>query len=839
LPKRPTTRSSKPTARADKPRAGRTRAGRKEAAAERVRAEQLVVAPRATGAMPSKKEVLAFIASHGGNVGKREIARAFGLNADQKVELKTLLRDLADEGTVERDRRRLHVPGALPGVVLADIVARDGDGELIAVPVEWDGEAHGEAPRIVVQPQRQGFRSARSGGPARSSAAGLSDRVLLRISDPGDAETPATGRVIKVLEKARKQQLGIFRAAPNGGGRIVPIDKKALGRELQVPPGAEQEAQDGDLVAVELTRNRVFGLPTARVKERLGSLNTEKAVSLIAIHAHGIPNAFPEVVMKEAEAAPKASLRGREDWRELPLVTIDPPDAKDHDDAVHAVADDDAENEGGFIVTVAIADVAAYVRPGAPLDREALLRGNSVYFPDRVVPMLPERISNDLCSLRVGEDRPALAVRMTIGRDGRKRGHTFHRIMMRSAAKLAYAQAQHAVEGRTDDVTDPLVAGVLRPLYAAYACVKAARDNRQPLDLDLPERKILLKDDGTVDKVVVPQRLDAHRLIEEFMILANVAAAETLEERRTPLIYRVHDAPSLEKVSALRDFLKTIDIALPKAEQVRPAQFNRILAQVEGTEVAPLVNQVILRSQSQAEYASENYGHFGLNLRRYAHFTSPIRRYADLIVHRALVRALGLGRDGLPDEATLESLGEVAAAISVTERRAMAAERETVDRLIAHHLADRIGATFTGRVTGATRAGLFVALDDTGADGFIPAATLGADYYRYDEARQALVGERTGEMHRIGDRVEVKLVEAAPVAGALRFELLSEGTYVGRSKSRARGLKSLPAKGASRAGFEGGAGRSASDDAPGRSRATSRTKSRGKGPGKGPGKRGR
>lgn len=787
MPKRPTkppSRSSTAGATKGRPSAARptkSRASRKAAAAAHAQAETLVVAPRATGEMPTKAQVLAFIASQSGEVGKREIARAFGLDASQKLALKALLRDLADEGTVSRERRRLHVPGALPGVVLADIVSRDADGELVAVPVEWDSQAQGEAPHILVQVPR------RATGPAP----GLADRVLLRIVE-GSIEhaVPHVGRVIKVLEKARKQTMGIFRAAPQGGGgRIIPIDKKQLGRELQVPPGAEQDAEDGDLVTVELMRQRVFGLPTARVKEKLGSLKFEKAVSLIAIHAHGIPNAFPEAVLKEAEAAKKITVRGREDWRDLALVTIDPPDAKDHDDAVHAVADDDADNEGGFVVTVAIADVSAYVRPNTALDREALIRGNSVYFPDRVMPMLPERISNDLCSLRPKEDRPALAVRMVIGADGRKRGHTFHRILMRSAGKLAYAQAQNAVEGRTDDTTDPLLDGVLKPLYAAYRCVKKARDARQPLDLDLPERKILLKEDGTVDSVVVPERLDAHRLIEEFMILANVAAAETLEERRTPLIYRVHDGPTLAKLSALRDFLKTLDIGLPKIDQVRPAHFNRILAEVAETDAAPLVNQVILRSQSQAEYAAENYGHFGLNLRRYAHFTSPIRRYADLIVHRALVRALALGKDGLPEEATVESLGEVAAAISVTERRAMAAERETVDRLIAHHLADQIGAVFNARVTGATRAGLFVALDVTGADGFIPAATLGQDYYRFDEARQALVGDRTGEMHRIGDRVEVRLVEAAPVAGALRFELLSEGSYVRGPRGRPAPLR--------------------------------------------------
>jgi ribonuclease R len=454
------------------------------------------------------------------------------------------------------------------------------------------------------------------------------------------------------------------------------------------------------------------------------------------------------------------------------------------------VPDPDANNRGGYIITVAIADVAHYVRPGSALDREALTRGNSVYFPDRVVPMLPERISNDLCSLKPGEPRGALAVRMIIDKNGRKRSHTFHRALMRSAAKLHYAQAQAAIDGHPDDVTGPLLASVLQPLYGAYEALKRARSERAPLDLDLPERKILLKPDGTVDRVVTPPRLDAHKLIEEFMILANVAAAETLERARTPLIYRVHDEPAMEKLNALREFLATLDISLPKGGALRPVQFNRILERVRGREAEPLVNEVVLRTQAQAEYAAENYGHFGLNLRRYAHFTSPIRRYADLVVHRALIRALKLGDDGLPGGADNESLAEVAAAISVAERRAMKAERETNDRLIAHFLADRIGATFGGRIGGVTRAGLFVRLDDTGADGFIPARTIGTEYFRYQEDAHALIGNSTGETYRLGDRVSVKLVEAVPVAGALRFEILSEGrsgTPLKRSERGGRG----------------------------------------------------
>jgi ribonuclease R len=484
---------------------------------------------------------------------------------------------------------------------------------------------------------------------------------------------------------------------------------------------------------------------------------------------------FSPAALREAEAAPPATMAGREDWRALPLVTIDPADAKDHDDAVHAAPDDDPNNAGGFILTVAIADVGAYVRDGSAIDREAQERGNSVYFPDRVVPMLPERISNDLCSLKPLVDRPAIAVRIAIASDGRKLRHAFHRIMMRSVAKLAYAQAQSAIDGHPDETTAPLLDSVLKPLWSAYAALKLARAERQPLDLDLPERKLSLDAEGRVVKVLTPERLDAHRLIEECMILANVCAAESLDRAPSGLMYRVHDEPSVEKMRGLGEVLASIGQKLPKAGAIQPALFNRILASVRGTENEIFLNEVVLRSQAQALYSPENLGHFGLNLRRYAHFTSPIRRYADLIVHRALITQCRLGDDGLRPDLPRKVLMELGERISAAERRAMAAERETTDRLIAHFLAGQIGATFHGRIAGVTKSGLFVKLTDTGADGFVPAATLGGDYYAYDEAAHALVGSRTGETFRLGDAAEVRLVEAAPVAGALRFEIVSEG----------------------------------------------------------------
>ncbi|MEF2072408.1 ribonuclease R [Consotaella aegiceratis] len=721
---------------------------------------------RAIGTRPglTREEVLRFIAANPSRSSKRDIAKAFGAKGEDRLALKDILADLQAEGVIEGGRRRYAQPGALPGVTVLEIRGRDEDGGLLAEPSGWDEAEQGDRPRFSV-------RQKRDSGPA----AGIGDRILARLS-PDDPEGPIA-RVIRVLEKRSNVALGVFRSMPGGGGRVEPVERRQL--EYAVAPGDAAGAVDGDLVEVEPGRQRRAGLPFATVIEVVGSMKSERAISTIALHAHGIPHIFPQGVLAEAEAAGPATMENREDWRALPLVTIDPADAKDHDDAVYAAPDDDPGNPGGFVVTVAIADVAWYVRPGSKLDREALTRGNSVYFPDRVVPMLPERISNDLCSLKEGVERPALAVRMTMSAQGDKRRHSFHRVMMKSRAKLAYEEAQAAIDGAANDI-EPEVVAHLRVLWNAYAVLKEARDRRQPLDLDLPERKIVLDQVGKIDRVVVPERLDAHRLIEEFMIQANVAAAETLEERRQALIYRAHDAPSLSKLESLRDFLRSLDISLANAGTLRPSHFNSILRQVKAGEHESLVNEVVLRSQSQAAYSPNNIGHFGLNLMRYAHFTSPIRRYADLVVHRALVTALHLGEGGLSreDEENLEATAEE---ISRAERRAMAAERDTVDRLIAHHLADRVGDSFQGRITGVTKAGLFVTLPTFGADGFVPISTLGGEFFHYDEAAHTLIGDRSGRGYRLGDGVEVRLVEAVPLAGSMRFEMLTEPRALPRS----------------------------------------------------------
>jgi len=733
-------------------------------------------------ALPSEAEILEFVAAATGKVGKREIARAFNIRGGQRSALKDLLKQMAADGKLERRSRRLERPEMLPPVAVIEVTGADRDGELVAEPVEWDS-ANGRTPRILLTSRRaQGARSELQ-PPAKG------DRLLAKITPARDKDYPYSATVIRRLSSRANRVIGVFRASKTDGFRIVPADKKARA-ELRVRAGDDHGARPGELVEAELVEDRGRGLLAARVRKRLGAADDQRNISLIAIHQHAIPDQFPSAVLAEATRLAPASRSGRHDLTKVPLVTIDPPDARDHDDAVYAEQDPDPKNPGGFRITVAIADVAAYVRPGTALDREARIRGNSVYFPDRVVPMLPERISNDLCSLREGEERPAIACFMLFDRNGNKLGHRFERATMRSAAKLSYEEAQAAIDGRASNRAQALLEPVLRPLWAVYGALEAARHRRSPLELDVPERRLILDAHGLIERVVTPERLTAHRLIEEFMIAANVAAAETLTQHKMPLLFRIHESPSQEKVRALADFLATIGIALPKGQVMKPQHFNQILSRVTGTEEQHIVNEVVLRTQAQAIYSPDNLGHFGLNLRRYAHFTSPIRRYADLIVHRALISGLGLGNDGLSPQ-DIERIGETADIISAAERRAMAAERDTVDRMIAKHLASRVGAVFAAKISGVTRAGLFVALNESGADGFVPVASLETDYFHHEEALRALVGTRTGETFRLGDSVEVRLVEAAPVSGGLRFEMVSagrKGTAPGR-KGTAPGWK--------------------------------------------------
>ncbi|TXH13774.1 MAG: VacB/RNase II family 3'-5' exoribonuclease, partial [Gammaproteobacteria bacterium] len=635
------------------------------------------------GRIPSKDEVLQWIADNPGLSAKRDIAKAFGIRGAERIELKRLLKELEDDGALERRRKSYRDAADLPPVAVLVILAPDAHGDQFARALEWQGE--GPEPRILFQPRR-------SDAPVAEG-----DRILAKLNPVKGDGHQYEARLIRKIGTNPIRIVGIFRKTTEGG-RIVAIDKGS-DKEWLVASDATQGARDGELVEAELAGPKArLGLPKARVIDRLGDPSAPKAVSLIAIHQHGIPDQFPDAVIAEADAMAAASLVAREDLRDLPFLTIDPADARDRDDAVLAQPDENATNAGGFIVWVAIADVAHYVTPQSALDREARNRGNSTYFPDRVVPMLPDRLSGDLCSLHEHVDRAVLAVRMVVDSHGNKLSHRFTRALIRSRGALAYEEVQAARDGAPNDRTAPLLDGVIAPLYAAYAALVKARAARQPLDLDLPERRIELTADGRVKSVAFKERLDAHRLIEEFMILANVAAAETLEKAGSQLIYRCHDEPSLEKMRAVGEVLASIGIKLPQDGALRPVLFNRILAMIKGSENETLINEVVLRTQAQAEYVAENYGHFGLNLRRYAHFTSPIRRYADLIVHRGLIRALNAGKDGLPEGVTLDALREIGAQISAHERRAMAAERETTDRLIALFLAERVGESFKGRI---------------------------------------------------------------------------------------------------------------------------------------------
>jgi ribonuclease R len=725
--------------------------------------------------LPSEAEVRAFIAAADGRVGKREIAKAFGIKGSARLALKAMLAAMGETGEVVGNRTGYRGRARMPALPTLLVTARTADGDLVGEPLDWD-EDEGPRPRVLLT----GAADARGEATRGDGAVGMGERVVAKVkalAAPDADGCTHEGAIVRRLPREERRMVGIFQAADAGGGHIAPIDRKEL-RSWHVGRGDEGEATDGDLVRFDLVRQRRHTDPRAVVAEVLGNPTDQRQVSLIAVHAHGIPDEFPAGVLAESEAVAAPDPATRTDLTRLPFVTIDPVDARDHDDAVHAAPDPDPANRGGFVVHVAIADVSHFIRPFSALDREAALRGNSVYFPDRVVPMLPERISNDLCSLREGEVRSVLVARLVFDAGGEKRGQRIDRAIIRSRAKLAYEQAQAAIEGRVDAKAATVMADTLEPLWAAYRTLAAARDRRAPLDLDLPERRIKLDGEGRVAGVVIPQRLDAHRLIEECMIQANVAAAEVLETKKAAVVYRVHDQPSKEKLAGLRDFLATLDLRVPPAGSLKPAALNRVLAEAKALPVPDLVAEVVLRSQAQAEYHTVNIGHFGLNLARYAHFTSPIRRYADLLVHRALVRALKLG-DGGMDEREVARLAGVCETISRAERRAMAAERETIDRLVAAHLADRVGASFPARISGVTRSGLFVKLDGTGADGFVPVSTLGAEFFQHVEGAHALVGARSGRGYRLGDRVSVKLLEVVPSAGAMRFEMESAPTTLG------------------------------------------------------------
>ncbi len=727
--------------------------------------------------LPDKDQILAWISENPTKTSKRDIARAFGIKGAARIDLKRLLKELESEGHLLKQRKTYRDPDRLPPVSVLQVLPADGDGDLFARPLEWAG--NGPEPVILFLP--------RAGEPSLAEG----DRILARLQEVTDQDHSHVARLIRKIGANPVRILGIFRQSAEGG-RILPIDKKS-DKEWVVAADATQGAKDGELVEGERASSAArMGLPRARVTARLGDPTAPRAVSLIAIHQHGIPDAFPDEAMAEADEATPAELGQREDLRNIDLITVDPSDARDRDDAIFAAPDPDPKNDGGFVIWVAIADVAHYVTPGGALDKEARHRGNSTYFPDRVVPMLPDILSGDLCSLHEHVDRPCMAVRMRINAIGEKIDHRFSRGLMRSRASLTYQEFQAARDGQPSERCAPLLDTVISPLFAAYEALKKERAARQPLNLDLPEREIRLGDDGQVQSIRFKERLDAHRLIEEFMILANVAAAEELTALRRPLLFRVHEEPSPEKLDGLREVAQSAGLVLAKGQVLKTAHLNGLLAKAQETDFAELINLSTLRAMTQAYYRPQNFGHFGLALRSYAHFTSPIRRYSDLIVHRALIAGHGWGDDGqTPQEA--EDMASIGTQVSETERRSMLAERDTVDRYLAAFLNERIGNEFTGRISGVARFGLFIKLDETGADGLVPVREIGREYFHFDADTQTLMGAETGTRYGLGQRVTVRLAEAAPITGGLILDLLNvEGKTVpigpkGRSRRPSKG----------------------------------------------------
>jgi len=728
---------------------------------------------------PSKDEILAWISENPTLTSKRDIAKAFGIKGADRIELKRLLRALEDDGNLTKRKKTSRDPDKLPPVAVLEVDEVTLDGDVFARALEWQGA--GAAPRILFV--------AKPGDPALATG----DRILCRMTEVKGEDHGYEARLIRRIGQSARRILGVFRKGAEGG-RVVPIDKGA-DKEWMVPAGATGEARDGELVEAQQTGPKSrMGLPKAKIVARLGDPTAPRAVSLIAIHQHGIPDDFPDEVIAEADAMKPAGLGTREDLRHLPLVTIDPADARDHDDAVYAHADESPGNPGGHVIWVAIADVAHYVTPGSALDREARKRGNSSYFPDRVVPMLPDRLSGDLCSLHEGVPRACIAARIVIDAQGQKKSHSFIRGLMKSVASLNYREVQAAQDGDPNEKCAPLMKEVIEPLYSAYSALKRARETRQPLELDLPERKIVLSDAGKVESVRFAERFDAHRLIEEMMVLANVAAAEELNRLKRPLLFRVHEEPGPEKLDALREVAQASGFTLAKGQVLKTRHLNALLAQAEGSEFDELINITTLRSMTQAYYSPENFAHFGLALKDYAHFTSPIRRYSDLIVHRALISGHGWGRDGL-SENDIDALEATAQHISDTERRSMAAERDTTDRYLAAYLSERVGNELPGRIANVQRFGVFVKLDETGADGLVPVSSIGSEYFRYDREAQTLTGEHSGLRLSAGQRVLTRLVEAVPVTGGLMLELIEvEGKSLGgggngRSRSAQAGRK--------------------------------------------------
>lgn len=730
--------------------------------------------------LPSREAILDFIEKSQDAVGKREIAKYFGLHGADKIALKALLKDMTDEGLVDLAAgRAFHKHGGLPRVTVLRVASIDGSS-VWAVPDRW--EAATPPPQVRVMEK------------GRKGALGVGDRILARTEERGAGHV---AHPMKKLQAGGETIIGVLVEDMGPGGKPIlwlrPADKRA---RYDFPVADKGDASVGDLVRAELTGRGPA--VKAKVIDRIGDPFAPRSLSMIAIAKHEIPHVFGAETIAEAEIAAELPLTpaGREDLRDLPILAIDPVDARDHDDAVWAIPDEDATNKGGWRAIVAIADVSYYVRPDGALDRDARRRGNSVYFPDQVVPMLPETLSAGVCSLKAGQDRAAMACHLVIDKHGKVTSWRFTRALVRLHANIAYERAQAAYDADTpDEGWDADVLPSLKNLWGCWKLLAKARAARAPLDLDLPERQVILDEQGGIAEIRVRERLDAMRLIEDYMIAANVAAAKALEAKKSPVMYRIHEPPSREKLVSLKDYLETFEQSFALGQVITPAVFNRLIDGFSEDDRLPEIMQAILRSQTQAYYGPANAGHFGLALGSYAHFTSPIRRYADLVVHRALVDSYKLevpGKPrGLPErtglgEADAKGLSRIGEAISALERRAMEAERETVDRYVAAYLSTKKGEIVPARITGVQPFGFFATVDGLGGDGLVPVSTLGNERFFYDEAARSLDSERGRVSYTVGQRLDLRLMDANPISGALRFELpdAPEGGFRNRPPRR-------------------------------------------------------
>ena len=719
------------------------------------------------------RRVIDLVSSLGKPVSVRDLVRTLSLDPPARRDLKDVLRRLIADGALVKIRgARVGLPDRMSLVV----------GRLSCSPAGYGF--------VVPEARREGqvdlFVAA-----ANIREALHGDRVVARVERHGPRGPE--GRIIRVLERANERIVGRYEADGRFGGHVVPFDPRVL-HEVFVPAGDEGAASAGEMVTVELTRPPTATRnPVGRVVEVLGRISDPGVDLKVVVAKYGLPDAFPPEVEEEARRVARpvgpAETAGRTDFRGWLTVTIDPETARDHDDAVGI----ERRGDGGYRLAVHIADVAHYVREGGPLDQEAYLRGTSVYFPDRVVPMLPHALSSDVCSLVEGRDRLTQSVVIDLDARGRVQKTAFHDGVIRSAARLSYSQAQTIVDG---DAAARERFATLAPSLAAMdelaKLMRARRYERGSLDFDLPEPKLVLDETGEMTGIVRLERLDSMRLIEEFMLAANEAVAEELHRAGVGALYRVHEQPDPERVEEFVDLVSSLGYRLPgRPDGVRPEDFQLVLRQIEGRPEEKLVSYLLLRTMKLARYHEENLGHFGLATEMYAHFTSPIRRYPDLVVHRAL-RALREGGDAAREVSLREKLPEMGLHLSERERRAAEAERELVEWKKVRFMAGKLGETFAGYVTGVQAFGLFVELEEIYVQGLVHVSSMRDDYYRFHEKAHLLRGENTKATYRLGDRVQVQVARVDLERRQIDFALVD---VLGRAQGAA-GRPSPPGEGA-------------------------------------------